>query len=350
MATVGKTTIEYAGQPIDFADCGANRVVELVGVATNWDQMEELATDAGHLLDNVQPPIQGHFPSETLRLAEAPLRWICALFDLAWAKIPESPLRTEIDKSVWVEIDPDVVDPNTLPGDMPADMFPATDAATDGPHASAAANASAEEALEGFDVESEGIEDLPNGQRIQHRPKSRPWRRRIPLAEWPRFVREFPCLAALRFVSEPPEWYSTLADVTAASVYAIDIFLADIALKDTSEQDAAEEPRGNALNDPGVSLFDAAHLGATCSDPITLSQAAELLLVEVATIRKRGKGNRPEPEFPSLGRNPARFSYAKLRPWLANEFSHRANQLPESYKEAMRKLTDASSEVSKENT
>ena len=42
-------------------------------------------------------------PPETLTAfnINPPCCWIYFLFDLAWAKIPDSPLRPYLDKSVW---------------------------------------------------------------------------------------------------------------------------------------------------------------------------------------------------------------------------------------------------------
>lgn len=200
----GNRYLDDKGQPIDVADCGANRLVQLEGDDATWKRFRGLATDAGHLLEDAPSSIQSRFPPETLGLAEAPLRWICALFDLAWARIPGSPLRPEIDKSVQVEIDPDVVNPATLVGDIPAE-----------------------------------ISHQPRGGGGLAHPdwlKSEPWRMNIPLTGWPHFVSAHPTPNTVRGVSDPPGWFSTLEDVVQASVHAIDILLEDIPPEDEKQR------------------------------------------------------------------------------------------------------------------
>jgi hypothetical protein len=218
----GNPQLNEEGQPIDYDNCGAIRVVRLEGNDTLWERFNQLATDAGRLLESSSPPIRERFPPATLALADAPLRWVCAIFDLAWARIPGSPLCAETDKSVRVEIDPDVVDPDALAGDVLADILAETndDADETDDHVS----------------EAKHENDSRKRERCRSWPKSQPWHREIPLADWPNFVKEHPWREAVRGVTDPPEWFSTLADVVQASVYAIDVLLADIATE-------AEKPR-----------------------------------------------------------------------------------------------------------
>ncbi len=157
----------------------------------------------------------------------------CALFDLAWARIPGSPLRAETDKSVLVAIDPDVVYPDTLPGDVLANTPAESD---DG-------------AAEPDDLVPEAADedDSPKRKKGRSSRKSQPWYRDIALAEWPHFVNEHPWKNAVRGVSDPPEWFSTLADVVHASVYAIDILLADIAAAEEEKKPKTPRPKKPGL-------------------------------------------------------------------------------------------------------
>ena len=78
----GNPWLDEAGRPIDYADCGAVRVVSLYGDAEVWPTFERLAADAGHLLSNSPSLIRDHFAPETPAMQPEPLRWICAVFDL----------------------------------------------------------------------------------------------------------------------------------------------------------------------------------------------------------------------------------------------------------------------------
>ena len=73
---------------------------------------------------------------------------------------------------------------------------------------------------------------------------------------------------------------------------------------------------------------------AVLDDPITLEDAAELLLVGVKTVYNRGTEERPKPEVSSGRGRRAIFSYHKLRPWLLDDFPDREDRLPEDYEEA----------------
>jgi hypothetical protein len=75
-----------------------------------------------------------------------------------------------------------------------------------------------------------------------------------------------------------------------------------------------------------------------CDDPITLQQAADLLLVSRQTIYNRGTRTqplqRPEPRIRHRGRSPDVFSYRELRPWLLQAFPEHHDRLRETYQEA----------------
>jgi len=69
-----------------------------------WDTLQPIFVDAGNLLPSI---LANAFPvpisSETLKTGDSLERWLYFLFDLAWAKIPTSPLRVSIDKEYrWI--------------------------------------------------------------------------------------------------------------------------------------------------------------------------------------------------------------------------------------------------------
>jgi hypothetical protein len=169
----GDPQLNDEGQPIEFANCGAIRRVFVEGDSEIWRRFAKLATATGHLLESPLPFIQDYFPPETLKLADSPLRWLCAIFDLAWARIPESPLRPNIDKSVRIKIDSNVRSFGRLPSQTSS-------------------------------------------------------YKRILLVNVSRFANEYQQNGVIRGVGNPPEWFSTLDDVVQASVDAIEILLAEI--------------------------------------------------------------------------------------------------------------------------
>ncbi|NLE59921.1 MAG: hypothetical protein GX616_16335 [Planctomycetes bacterium] len=206
----GNPWLDEAGRPIDYADCGAVRVVSLYGDAEVWPTFERLAADAGHLLSNSPSLIRDHFAPETPAMQPEPLRWICAVFDLAWARVPGSALRPETDKVVRVTIDMNLADPDPPEDDDNADSTDDTEP---------------ESTQEPPSSEDATGETLTNRRRRTEPFEYMPRVRYIPLDDLPRYLDAFPHPDALGGFTDPPEWLSTLDDVIQASVHALDILL-----------------------------------------------------------------------------------------------------------------------------
>ena len=186
----GNPQLNDEGRPIDFSDCGAVRVVQLEGDNTIWDQFKELAADAGHVLETAPSSIRDRFPHETLGLNEPPLRWLCASLTLHGHGYLDRhcllrPTNRYGSRSTltWPNLIHSLViclrkSSTISPTPVRADLCPGT-----------------------------GISPSRTGRD---------------------FVTEHSWRDAIRGVTDPPEWFSTLADVVQASVYAIDVLLADI--------------------------------------------------------------------------------------------------------------------------
>ena len=89
-------------EPPEIVDPGASRTVKFFGQSESHDRFVPLAKDAGNLVpimpaDCFPVPI----PTETLETDTPEIRWCYFLFDLAWARIPGSPLRPSKDKMAW---------------------------------------------------------------------------------------------------------------------------------------------------------------------------------------------------------------------------------------------------------
>lgn len=73
---------------------------------------------------------------------------------------------------------------------------------------------------------------------------------------------------------------------------------------------------------------------AVLDDPITLEEAAGLLLLEAKTIQNRGTEGRPKPAIGGGKGKRAIWSYNTFRPWLLDNFPDREDRLPGDYEEA----------------
>ena len=199
-------------------------------------RFKKLAADAGHLLVSLPSAFQRFIPPETLGLADLPMCWVLGLFDLAWANIPGSPLHRETNKTVQFGIDPDIVDPDTGRGDIPADdlstfVLPGSEDESE----EVISDTAPQDALLGG---KKGRKPR-TAKKIGSRPEpflrpckkgklgSKVWTNNIPLVDWPNYVKEYPRKDAICNVNDPPEWFSELTDVVQASIYAIDILLTD---------------------------------------------------------------------------------------------------------------------------
>lgn len=253
----GKPQRDVESQPSDDAAREVVRLIRVEGDSDVWQEFSNVAANAGHVLESASTLIQDRFRSETLRISELSSRWLCSLFDLAWAKIPGSPLRPETDKSVQVEFDPDVIDPDTVPGDLPAGDFgqPTHREYEPGPDVQDPPDDT------GVDTDVAGVGHHTAGHQPGRRKscgwfKSEPWIRDILLTDWSHFTTEHPWRDAVRGMHDPPEWFSALADAVEASVFAADIMLSDLAHRRAT---SAEPPTTPSIGDAsaGVSLQEA---------------------------------------------------------------------------------------------
>jgi hypothetical protein len=73
------------GQLEYYEDCGAFRDIWIEGTYEKWQQFRLVAADAGHVFGHAHMAVRKHFPRETLELTDPVLRWLSAIFDLAWA-------------------------------------------------------------------------------------------------------------------------------------------------------------------------------------------------------------------------------------------------------------------------
>jgi hypothetical protein len=73
---------------------------------------------------------------------------------------------------------------------------------------------------------------------------------------------------------------------------------------------------------------------AVLDDPITLEDAATLVLAAVKTIQNRGTEGRPKPAIGGGKGKRAIWGYHTLRPWLLDKFPDYEDRLPEDYAEA----------------
>jgi hypothetical protein len=78
--------------------CGAMRRISLGGDLRYTFQ--DLARAADSVLENSPPSVTGLLPPDTLAVKEPIVRWVMAVFDLAWAEVPGSPLRISTPKSL----------------------------------------------------------------------------------------------------------------------------------------------------------------------------------------------------------------------------------------------------------
>lgn len=216
---MGNRQLSSTGRPLDFLDCGVLRYVNVNGDRELWDRFKQYFADAGNLLESIPSQLKSRFPSESIAIRDPNLRWICALFDLAWAQIPGLPLRPKPGRSVLVQIDPNLLSPNTPPGDSPCTIAEETG----GDHAG---------------TERQGL---------------LPYYQDVPLSDWPQFKREFSCPEALKHSGDPPEWYSKLADIVQASMYGIQVLLSDLAELRGGNDDTKASSAGQPL-EPAVEI------------------------------------------------------------------------------------------------
>jgi hypothetical protein len=79
--------------------CGAIRQVRIAGDAAAAEQFGALALAAGELVHGSLPQEWKWFQPETTETSDPVLRWIFALFELAWARVPNSGLAPSVDKT-----------------------------------------------------------------------------------------------------------------------------------------------------------------------------------------------------------------------------------------------------------
>ncbi len=78
--------------------------MQLYGALEARDLLKPIFADAGSLLaDMPAADFPVSIPGAMLTADDSLRRWLFFLFDLAWAKVPGSPLRVSVEKSAWHE-------------------------------------------------------------------------------------------------------------------------------------------------------------------------------------------------------------------------------------------------------
>jgi hypothetical protein len=289
--------LDSDGQLADHSDCGAVRTVRVEGENGIWERFQRLAADAGVLLGDAPQPIRTRFARETLDLANLPLRWVCAMFDLAWAKIPGSPMHPEIEKSVAILIDPNLVDPDTVPGQTPEGFF--------------------DELRGKAKCDDNSTLWGPHGRKIASVPdkihqtsyyllcgmtqsSNLLWPKFVSLSDWPDVVRKFVPGGAIGSATDPRAWFSTLADAGHASVCAIDILLTDVPTDDASDVATMKEIVEELT--PTARLAYLSYVYASQQMAVTnpKDEDAHKWLKERAPLKGRGTGDLSDYDPPGL--------------------------------------------------